>query len=89
MPSLIERITGRREKDTGVPVCPIHDMEMLLRGKIGRPARFDDQTASEYRLIYICPEVDCDEKADRPVIRSQAPVPGAQPDRPRFSRRND
>lgn len=89
MPSLIERITGRREKDSGVPVCPDHQLEMVLRGKVGRPARFADQTASEYRLIYICPVPDCDEKADRPVLRNQAAVPGAAPERPVFSRRND
>lgn len=89
MPSLLERITGRREKDSGVPVCPDHHVEMLLRGKLGRPARFADQTASEYTLVYMCPEPDCDEKAERSVLRNQVAVPGAQPDRPFFARRND
>lgn len=89
MPSLIERITGRRSASPESPVCPDHDREMLLRGKIGRPARFHDQTASEYTLIYFCPEPDCAQQEMRVVRRNQAAVPGAQPDRPAYARRND
>ncbi len=86
---MIERITGRREKDSGIPVCPEHGVEMLMRGKLGRPARFDDQTASEYTLLYVCPTADCAYQESRSVLRNQAAVPGAQPERPKFSRRND
>ncbi len=89
MPSMIERITGRREKDSGAPVCPEHGVELLLRGKLGRPARFADQTASEYKLLYVCPIADCDYQEARSVLRNQAAIPGAQPERPKFSRRND
>lgn len=89
MPSLIERLTGKRSKESDVPVCPDHDTQMLLRGKLGRPTRFHDQTASEYTLIYYCPVPDCAYQEDRTVRRNQASVPGAQPDRPSYARRND
>lgn len=89
MPTLIERLTGRKSKSSEVPVCPEHDVPMLLRGKLGRPARFHDQTASEYTLIYFCPVQDCANQEMRDVVRNQAAVPGAQPDRPTYARRND
>lgn len=89
MPTLIERLTGRKSKTSGIPVCPDHDTQMLMRGKLGRPARFHDQTASEYTLIYFCPVPDCANQAERTVRRNQAAVPGAQPDRPSYARKND
>lgn len=70
-------------------MCPDHNTQMLLRGKLGRPARFHDQTASEYTLIYFCPQNDCAYQEERTVRRNQAAVPGAQPDRPSYARRND
>lgn len=89
MPSLIERITGRREKDSDAPVCPDHDVELLYRGKLGRPTRFAKQSVSEYKLIYFCPTKGCSYTEERDVRRNQASIPGAQPERPVFSRRND
>lgn len=89
MPTLIERLTGRRSKESETPVCRDHDMQMLLRGKLGRPSRFHDQTGSEYTLIYFCPVPDCANQDERTVRRNQASVPGAQPDRPSYARRND
>lgn len=88
MPSLIERITGRREKGDEIPVCPDHKVDMLLRGKLGRPTRFSKQSVSEYKLIYFCPVTGCSNTEERDVRRIQAAVPGAQPERPAFSRRN-
>lgn len=88
MPSLIERLTGRKEKTSEDPVCPDHSVPMLLRGKLGRPARFHDQTSSEYTLIYFCPVEDCANQETRTVRRNQAAVPGAQPERPAYARRN-
>lgn len=88
MPTLIERLTGKRSKTSEVPVCPDHNTQLLLRGKLGRPARFHDQTSSEYTLIYHCPERGCAYQEQRVVRRNQAAVPGAQPDRPSYSRRN-
>lgn len=70
-------------------MCPDHNRQLLLRGKLGRPTRFHDQTASEYTLIYQCPEVGCAYQEEQSVRRNQAAVPGAQPDRPSYSRRND
>lgn len=88
MPSLVDRITGKKVQDPDIPVCPDHDVEMHLRGKLGRPSRFHDQQSEEYTLIYFCPHHGCSNTADREVRRTQAAVPGAQPARPRFARRN-
>lgn len=89
MPSLIDRIMGKKAEESEVPICPDHHVEMRLRGKLGRPSRFEDQSASEYTLIYYCPTPDCAQNAMKPVQRNQVAVPGIQPDRPDFSRRND
>lgn len=89
MPTLIEKLTGKRSATSEVPVCPDHNTQMLLRGKVGRATRFHDQTGSEYTLIYYCPEHGCAEQESRDVRRNQASVPGAQPDRPGYARRND
>ncbi len=89
MPSLIERLTGKRSKKSETPVCPDHNTQMLLRGKLGRPSRFHDQTGSEYTLIYYCPAHGCAYEEERDVRRNQSAVPGAQPDRPGYARRYD
>jgi hypothetical protein len=70
-----------------IPVCPDHKLEMRLRGKLGRPARFADQTGEEYTLIYFCPAEACNQTATREWSKSQIPVAGESPNRPAFSRR--
>jgi hypothetical protein len=70
-----------------VPVCPDHKVEMRLRGKQGRPARFTAQTEEEYTLIYFCPAEGCNQTDTRRWAKSQIPVPGEPPARPSFSRR--
>lgn len=84
-----DRFTGKRVYDSDIPVCPDHGLEMQLRGKLGRPARFHDQQSSEYTLIYYCPHPGCAYTESRDVRRTQVAVPGAQPDRPTYARRND
>ena len=70
-----------------IPICPDHGVEMQLRGKLGRPTRFADMTQETYQLIYYCPVPGCDFSKEVEQVRSQIPVPGAQPTRPDFSRR--
>lgn len=89
MPSQIERLTSRVDIHSDVPVCPDHDRPMLMRGKVGRPTQYHDQTGSEYTVIYFCPVEDCANQESREVRRNQAAVPGAAPGRPSYSRRND
>lgn len=89
MPTLMDRILGRKANNPAIPDCPVHHVEMHLRGKLGRPSRFADQHHEEYDLIYFCPVDRCNETAMRPQHRTQIPVPGASPQRPLFSRIRD
>lgn len=89
MPSLLDTILGRDANEPETPDCPDHHIDMRLRGKLGRPSRFTDQTEEEYTLIYFCPEQGCNQTAAREHRRSQIPVPGAAPKRPLFSRVRD
>ncbi len=89
MPSLMDTIMRRTQYEPLVPVCPVHNVEMRLRGKLGRPSRFADQTEEEYTVIYFCPVDKCNETATRSNVRTQIPVPGASPHRPMFSRVRD
>lgn len=86
MPSLVDRIFRRNLDEPEIPICPDHKVEMRLRGKLGKPTRFFEQTESEYTLIYFCPVEECNQTAMRPVVRTQVPVPGAAPARPTYSR---
>jgi hypothetical protein len=79
----------RNVEEPPIPLCPDHNVEMLLRGKIGRPARFSRQSEGEYTHIYYCPVEGCDQTVSRQVPKSQAPVPGEQPARPPFARTSD
>ncbi len=72
-----------------IPLCPDHGIEMRLRGKLGRPSRFTDQTEEEYTFIYFCPIDGCNQTAFRERVRAQIPVPGEAPARPGFSRVDD
>ncbi|HVL23811.1 MAG TPA: hypothetical protein VM450_06980 [Thermomicrobiales bacterium] len=89
MPSLLDTILRRNVPEPTIPVCPMHHVEMRLRGKLGRPTRFADQTEQEYTLIYFCPVEGCNETDTRYNARTQIPVPGASPHRPLFSRIRD
>lgn len=88
MPSLLDRILGNVDEKE-IPDCPRHKVEMRLRGKLGRPSRFADQTEEEYTLIYFCPEEGCNETATRNRRRTEIPVPGRSPLRPSYSRIKD
>lgn len=89
---LLQRLLGfdpapkPRDEVDGVPMCDDHHVPMRLRGKLGRPTRFEDQTQEEYTLVYFCPVEGCNETAEVPQVRSQIPVAGAAPERPPFSR---
>jgi len=79
----------RRERDEPlIPHCPDHHVEMVLRGKQGRPTRFSDQSEEEYTLIYYCPVEGCNQTATLQRLNTQIPVPGESPRRPDFARRN-
>ncbi len=81
-------IVFRRQREVPrVPLCPDHNVEMDLPGKMGRPSRFSDMTQETYTLIYFCPVPGCDNSAEVEQARSQIPVPGAQPERPTYARR--
>jgi hypothetical protein len=83
-------IVFRRERiEPAIPVCPDHKVEMQMRGKMGRPARFSDTTEESYAIIYYCPVPGCDHSKEVNRRRSQIAVPGEAPARPDFSRRGD
>ncbi|MCO5216269.1 MAG: hypothetical protein M9953_03875 [Thermomicrobiales bacterium] len=89
MATEVNRLATVRIDDGSTPVCPDHHVDLRLRGKVGRPARFHDQTSSEYTLIYVCPHDNCSYSESRSVQRIQAAIPGAAPARPSFARVND
>jgi len=89
MPSLLDTILGRKPEESKIPNCPVHDLEMDLRGKLGRPSRFAATEEENYTLIYICPREDCNDTAERTVRRTQIPIPGHAPRRPEYSRTGD
>ena len=89
MPSLLDVILRRNLVEPEIPVCPDHKREMLLRGKLGKPTRFTDQSEEEYTLIFYCPEPQCNQTAERVRVRTQVPVPGESPGRPEFARRGE
>lgn len=86
MPSLLDVIFRRVPEEPDIPLCRDHQVEMRLRGKLGKPTRFADQSEEEYTLIYFCPVEQCNETAERVKVRTQIPVPGEPPERPTFSR---
>jgi hypothetical protein len=86
MPSLLDVIFRRVQEPPAIPVCPDHDVEMQLRGKLGKPTRFTEQSEEEYTLIFYCPVRGCDQTDTREKVRTQVPVPGESPKRPLFSR---
>jgi hypothetical protein len=89
MPSFLDTLLGRDKNVPEIPDCPDHHVDMRLRGKLGRPSRFQDQTESEYTFIYFCPVPGCNQTEARTHRRTQIPVPDAAPKRPIFSRTRD
>ena len=55
MQRLLNTVLRRETPEPATPLCPEHGVEMRLRGKMGRPARFEDQTQETYTVIYFCP----------------------------------
>jgi hypothetical protein len=86
MPRLLDVIFRRVPESPEIPVCPDHDEEMQIRGKLGKPTRFAEQSEEEYTLIYYCPVPGCNETDTRVKVRTQVPVPGESPQRPAFAR---
>ena len=89
MASLLDRVLRKPMPDLAVPQCPDHKVEMKMRGKIGRPARFSDTTEEQYTVIYYCPVPQCDHTKEITRRRSQVAVPGEAPARPTYSRKSD
>jgi hypothetical protein len=83
---VLDMILRRERIEPAIPLCPDHSVEMRLRGKQGRPARFAVQTEEEYTLIYFCPVEGCDNSAEVKRAKTQVPVPGEPPARPPYSR---
>lgn len=86
---ILDTVLRRTVDEPHIPNCPDHKIDMQLRGKIGRPARFSDTTAQSYTHIFFCPVEGCDQTAEREVSRLQIAVPGAPPARPVFWRRGE
>ena len=86
---ILDTVFRRNVEVPAIPVCPDHHVEMQLRGKMGRPARFADTTSQSYTHIYFCPVPGCDQSSEKQVNRQQIAVPGVPPARPTFSRRGD
>jgi len=89
MRNILDVILRRNQDEPTVPNCPDHKGDMRLRGKLGRPSRFTGQSEEEYTVIYFCPVEGCNHTVERPMVRTQVPVPGEPPARPSFSRSNE
>ena len=84
---LLDVVFRRERIEPPVPICPDHHVEMQVRGKMGRPARFSDTTEESYSTIYFCPVPGCDHSTEVTRRRAQVPVPGESPARPDYARR--
>jgi hypothetical protein len=89
MQRLFNSILRRTPEEPVTPICPEHGVEMSLRGKMGRPARFEDQTQETYTAVYFCPVRGCGESVLLERSRSQIPVPGSPQPRPDYIRRRE
>jgi hypothetical protein len=86
MQRVLDIILGRVRDIPAIPVCPDHQVDMHLRGKLGRPTRFSSQTEETYTLIYYCPVEECNHTDTREQVRTQIPVPTEQAVRPAYAR---
>lgn len=84
---VLDVLLRRDRVEPEIPMCPDHKVQMRLRGKLGRPARFSYQTEEEYTLVYFCPVEGCNNTALVERVKTQIPVPGEPPARPPFARR--
>lgn len=87
MQAFLNAIFGIHPEIDDVPMCPDHKVEMRLRGKMGRPARFSDTIEQQYTLIFFCPVAGCNNTATSQQVRAQ--VPGEGTPRPDYSRVQD
>jgi len=85
---VLDWVFRRERPEPAIPLCPDHHVQMQMRGFVGRPARFSDQTEETYTVIYYCPVPGCDETATVTMAQTQIPVPGAAPRRPDFARQD-
>ena len=85
---MIQWMRGDEPVQDDIPECRMHNVQMELFKKVGKPARFQDQETETYSLLFRCPVPGCDETADRRRIRTQIPVPGERTDRPAFAIRD-
>lgn len=85
---VLDWIFQRERVQPDVPMCPLHDVPMQMRGVMGSPAQWSYQTEETYRVIYFCPIPGCNETAEIVTARTQIPVPGASPRRPAYARRD-
>jgi hypothetical protein len=76
----------RKKDETATPNCPEHNVPMLLRGKMGRPARFDSTLQAEYTLVYFCNVHGCGESTLIQRKNAQIPAPGFAQPRPDYIR---
>ncbi|MCC6315567.1 MAG: hypothetical protein IT337_16330 [Thermomicrobiales bacterium] len=88
MPGFFEKLLRFDREGLDIPHCPDHGVQMMLRGKQGRPTRFADQTEQEYTYIYFCPVPECNQTAAVQRHKAQIPVAGVPQDRPFFARRD-
>jgi hypothetical protein len=72
--------------DSLTPRCPDHDVAMLLRGKMGTPARFDSTLQSDYTLVYFCNVHGCGQSKLVSRKHAQIPAPGFSQPRPDYIR---
>jgi hypothetical protein len=84
----VDWLLGREQPDD-IPHCPDHDEPMELFKKVGKPARYNDQETETYSLLFRCPVPGCNQTAVREWRRTQIPVPGAAPPRPRWALRRN
>ena len=81
-------IRGDVPPQDDVPVCPRHNIPMVLYKKLGKPTRFADQEYETYTLLFKCTVSECGESAERTRIRTQIPVPGERTERPAWASRD-
>jgi pyruvate kinase len=77
-----------RELEPGDTVMLADGLVAMMRGVMGRPARFSYQTEETYTVIYFCPVPGCAETAEVQLAMTQIPVQGAAPRRPDYARRD-
>lgn len=88
MQRVLDVVLRRNVARPETPICPEHKVEMMLRGKMGKPTRFSSQSEEEYTLIYFCPVEACNQTDMVTKVRTQIPVPGESPRRPSFARKD-